>query len=417
MSETTQLLILGNGFDLHCGLESSYKDFFEIEILNGYSVICKNPRMKDGCSGFWESLLFKYYLQCGNIDYQWCDIEKIIKETLWHLFIDANNGTSKSILAQAYYKIKANDYSNNYTNHSNYILGHLLAYSLEFFYKNTLSDNYCSIFINHALKELNNLENRFCKYLKNQLINPHNGKETRGTYIFQALNLLIKLTSDFTKDYYNDLIIDIDADDKMFIKDVSEIVSLSLYNRNKSLTKEILTLKSTHILSFNYTNIFDIIQLESPGNYTNVHGKLCTNNCKDCNNSNIIFGIDDTTIQSQSEVPELRLFSKTYRKMKNSSSPLNILPAINNKPLEIKFYGHSLSSADYSYFQSIFDHYNIYENNLVSLIFYYSKGYEQYDAIYDLINIYGNTLANKNQGKNLMHKLLLENRIKIIEID
>ena len=203
----------------------------------------------------------------------------------------------------------------------------------------------------------------------------------------------------------------------MFIKDVSEIVSLSLYNRNKSLTKEILTLKSTHILSFNYTNIFDIIQLESPGNYTNVHGKLCTNNCKDCNNSNIIFGIDDTTIQSQSEVPELRLFSKTYRKMKNSSSPLNILPAINNKLLEIKFYGHSLSSADYSYFQSIFDHYNIYENNLVSLIFYYSKGHEQYDAIYDLINIYGNTLANKNQGKNLMHKLLLENRIKIIEID
>lgn len=26
-----QLLILGNGFDLHCGLKSSYKDFFIIQ--------------------------------------------------------------------------------------------------------------------------------------------------------------------------------------------------------------------------------------------------------------------------------------------------------------------------------------------------------------------------------------------------
>ena len=29
-----QLLILGNGFDLHCGLKSSYKDFFRSEILD-----------------------------------------------------------------------------------------------------------------------------------------------------------------------------------------------------------------------------------------------------------------------------------------------------------------------------------------------------------------------------------------------
>ena len=104
--------------------------------------------------------------------------------------------------------------------------------------------------------------------------------------------------------------------------------------------------------------------------------------------------------------------------MQNISAPTEILPTIdNNQRLEIKFYGHSLSSADYSYFQSIFDYYNIYDNNLVSLIFYYSKGYEQFDAIYDLINNYGNTLANKDQGKNLMHKLLLENRLKIVEIE
>ena len=101
--------------------------------------------------------------------------------------------------------------------------------------------------------------------------------------------------------------------------------------------------------------------------------------------------------------------------MFDTSAPTSILPP-NNMPLTIIFYGHSLSKADYSYFQSIFDYYDIYSNNNVSLIFYYSEGYEQTDAIYELINSYGKTLSNKDQGKNLIHKLLLENRLKIEQI-
>ena len=52
----------------------------------------------------------------------------------------------------------------------------------------------------------------------------------------------------------------------------------------------------------------------------------------------------------------------------------------------------------------------------MSLTFYYSEGYEQNDAIYGLISEYGKTLTNKEQGKNLIHKLLLENRLKIEKI-
>ena len=48
-----------------------------------------------------------------------------------------------------------------------------------------------------------------------------------------------------------------------------------------------------------------------------------------------------------------------------------------DNPLEIKFYGHSLREADYSYFQSIFDSYNLYENSKVSLMFYFPKGFEK----------------------------------------
>lgn len=37
MTETSQLIVLGNGFDLHCGLKSSYKDFLYYVITQKYT--------------------------------------------------------------------------------------------------------------------------------------------------------------------------------------------------------------------------------------------------------------------------------------------------------------------------------------------------------------------------------------------
>ena len=146
-------------------------------------------------------------------------------------------------------------------------------------------------------------------------------------------------------------------------------------------------------------------------------GKMCNNKCeKDCKASDVIFGIDDNLIQTQGASSELRLFSKTYRKMFIYGDPIIILPPNDNNPIKIKFYGHSLSEADYSYFQSIFDYYDLYGNSNVSLTFYYSNGFENHDAVYKLISAYGKSLTNKEQGKNLLHKLLLENRLHIQEV-
>ncbi|GGD04270.1 hypothetical protein GCM10011573_37260 [Enterococcus wangshanyuanii] len=87
---------------------------------------------------------------------------------------------------------------------------------------------------------------------------------------------------------------------------------------------------------------------------------------------------------------------------------------------QIIFFGHSLSVADYSYFQSIFDYYNIYDSD-VDLIFYYvnysKNAFPQcLEAITKLIKRYGETLDNKDHGKNLLHKLSLECRLKVKEI-
>ncbi|MBD5099722.1 MAG: hypothetical protein HDT29_00215 [Clostridiales bacterium] len=414
-----QLLILGNGFDLQCGLRSSYEDFFNSEIIDDISKNFHLQKMKPGCVGFWETLLFYYYKQIGNSKYDWCDIETIIKDTLWIIYYgDKNklNNHNKSLWHDVIICAKTKEIPERYAcyiiNGNEEQIKYLFCYCVKFILKLDKRDDYTDdeklhMLTKHLQDELNNFEKRFCKYIKNKTINPQDKKGLNRNYVINAVNLLALLTkfTDFTFGYLEEF--------------VNSKVELDAYNRpvmKNILSNEFLTLKDTNIINFNYTALFDILRVESPCAYSNVHGKLCNISCVgDCNSSNIIFGIDDTLIKAVDVDSNLHIFSKTYRKMRDDSAPITILPPRDDNNIEIIFYGHSLSKADYSYFQSIFDYYNIYSNDKVCLIFYYSKGHEQYEAIYKLINEYGLTLANENQGKNLIHKLLLENRLKIEE--
>jgi len=174
--------------------------------------------------------------------------------------------------------------------------------------------------------------------------------------------------------------------------------------------------EKVNILSFNYTNPFIEFKNDSMNmikSIINVHGS--------CNEDNIIFGIDYTN-----ELPtNAHIFTKTYRKM-FQSKPTKIL----DLSIEtIKFYGHSLGVADYSYFQSIFDYCYIYDymeanGTTVNLQFYFSVYDESKreeitrnvtDSVYKLITTYGENFDSvaKAKGKKLLHKLLLEGRIHI----
>lgn len=413
-----QLLILGNGFDLHCGLKSGYKDFFRYTILDTIGERFNLAQMKAGVSGFWERLLLEYYKKYGEKDYSWCDIEGIIRDVLCGILIDNSSGN---------YNLRSNIL--------NAVKTGLDLYEQKLYGDNKSIERYIFICCVNALNrvkyeietdndrldylgkllliELNNFEKRFCKYIKGCIYDEKN--DINEQYIVNAVNLLAYITGFSTPDFEN---IDdmIEIEEEYDEEEISHNVSHPILRENQVLSKEFNKLRYTNILSFNYTAIFDVLGVKCPFVYSNVHGKLCNKQCgEDCVSSSIIFGIDDTLIQSQ-ETNELRLFSKTYRKMSDTSIPISILPKNDDQPIEIKFYGHSLSEADYSYFQSIFDFYNLYDNNNVSLLFYYSKGYEQNDAIYRLINSYGKTLENKDRGKNLIHKLLLENRLKIVEV-
>lgn len=411
MSSSAQLLIIGNGFDLHCGLQSSYKDFFRMTILDTLGEPFNLIQMKIGVSGFWEHLLFEYYKTYAYTDYNWCDIESIIQETLWSIFIDQNTNDD-CLLKKALNLIKIQHITKFQTKTPETIENYIVLYCVNYLVSNNMIylsyDEIKEPFGEHLLEQLKLLEKGFCRYLQSNILHEQQGINKK--YIINAINLLGKLTGN-TSLHYDDIYQMIvsketpDSNSQIFIP-----------KKGDALSNEFSELNNVHILSFNYTALFDVLLVDSPCYFNNVHGKLCNKLCNGDCNSNIIFGIDDTLIQSQIDNSVLRLFSKTYRKMFDISTPTSILPP-NDEPLTIKFYGHSLSKADYSYFQSLFDYYDIYENNDVRLIFYHSKGYEQPDAIYDLINSYGKTLINKEQGKNLMHKLLLENRLNIVEID
>lgn len=421
-----QLLILGNGFDVHCGLQSKYKDFFRNALLDTIGEPFGVQQLKVGVSGFWENLLLEYYKKYGNKDYKWCDIEQIIKDTLSLIFVDDKNTFDRqSVHGLWYHAVDTLHYKRNpedvLKSIDSPINRYIFLYCVKFF--NTQQYDIAptekrKLLLDHILQSLYNFERRFCEYIKANIVNPENPKEINTHYIVNAVNLLARITGFSTPDY-QDIEDIISEKEEQFAENVKPTQQLIKWRKINVLEKEFSNLKATHILSFNYTAIFDFLSVESPCIYSNVHGKLCNNTtCEEKCKSSVIFGVDDALIQSKSDFADLRLFSKTYRKMFDTSATVSILPLIDeNAAITIKFYGHSLNEADYSYFQSIFDYYNLYGNARVALVFYYSKGFEQTDSIYRLINTYGTTLPNKAQGKNLMHKLLLENRLKIIEID
>lgn len=213
----------------------------------------------------------------------------------------------------------------------------------------------------------------------------------------------------------------------LFEKDFGNYIgSLELKEKNKNRLINIFrTTCRKKIINFNYSIFLqDLIdrykdiafseieiarRIKSIESIVNIHGDF----------KNPIFGIDSHNSEEQ-----FQNFTKTSRILNNDTVGNFELP----KPEKlgtINFFGHSLSEADYSYFQSLFDYYDIYSSN-IKLNFMYSEydkndltraKRETHNNVVKLMNNYGEKLENKDKGKNLLHKLLIENRIKLINVD
>lgn len=178
---------------------------------------------------------------------------------------------------------------------------------------------------------------------------------------------------------------------------------------------------SCSILNFNYTVPFGAddyrLGLDS---VRNVHGIIDA--------TDTIFGIDGKDVEEDSAALP---FTKTYRLLAlETGQRRNLLIRGEHPTGYIKVFGHSLAPADYSYFQAIFDGVNLYSSDVVLVFLYKVYANEPdgssnentiredlYRRIAHLLIEYGATLDNKDHGKNLMHKLLLEQRLIIKKID
>ncbi|MDF0480805.1 bacteriophage abortive infection AbiH family protein [Vagococcus sp. PNs007] len=358
VSEDKVLLIIGNGFDIAAGLKSSFQDFFNQRITTDFVEIMERH------SGEFKRKNRIFRIGTLDSDYTVWDFYFYSKhlnanEVNW-CDVEGNikNGLvskNRKNLLYDFIKRKTGYVSEGQSNLPASLLGSLARAYI--FKDEKIFNNEREVY-QFLKEELKKLEEAFIIYLKKQV-------SENSKYQYNALRQLRYLAG--KKEY--------------------------------------------HLLSFNYTNPIeyksDTVVIEQ------VHGSLIDND--------IIFGIDQEQIDIEENI-EIYKFSKTYRKLSQLKKHTEIL---NPDITHIKFYGHSLSEMDYSYFQSIFDYYDLYNSN-VELIFYYSvydkkKESEivetQFEAVSKLIDTYGKSMTNINHGKNLMHKLILTNRLSILPFD
>ena len=371
-----ELYILGNGFDLYLGLKTKYSDYF------------KNRKISEE---FFEKIKLIFKNSIGSYNYD-------ARGKVYAVF-DYNETLLNMQIIQLYKDIEKN----------------LFYLYLIFLKKCDLNWNEVE---NNILPFIRDTSKIF--KLKMETILGNIEKNEMYKYLLIAKVII--------KDRKNLSFLDFMMEQlNLFEKDFGNYIgSLELKEKNKNRLINIFrTTCRKKIINFNYSIFLqDLIdrykdiafseieiarRIKSIESIVNIHGDF----------KNPIFGIDSYNSEEQ-----FQNFTKTSRILNNDTVGNFELP----KPEKlgtINFFGHSLSEADYSYFQSLFDYYDIYSSN-IKLNFMYSEydkndltraKRETHNNVVKLMKNYGEKLENKDNGKNLLHKLLIENRIKLINVD
>lgn len=363
-----ELLVLGNGFDLQCGLKSRYSDF-------------EDPRIRKLSAPFPQ--------KAKQEDWIWFNNENL---TVWDLILNEDYDRN------AWYDIE--DCIARWTSRQ--------LDSISMRYKSTfLDDSEKRLYEEQPFWKWNDIESSIGYYARARY-NWDGSSQELLSILFAQLNVFeaqftkyMKKQVDASESYYKRAqeLIEVLANDR------ERAVNWLRYSRSaRSYGSNAYGLT---ILNFNFTEPLMRLQDEFPFR-VNIHGSLT--------GRNVIFGIDGTDFDMSDPRDSGRVrFTKTYRLMQLRTREYE--PIVSTETDTIKFYGHSLGSADYAYFQSIFDTIDLYGGK-THLIFYYqneSFAPDMYGKVNRLINTYGKTLDNLNHGKNLLHKLLLEGRLSVIQ--
>lgn len=414
--EENILVILGNGFDLQCGLKSKFSDFLnswdkgrELEKFLDEFFACfdlittKNPIPDFKVNGnnikkivyddshksikefsdfnVWKILFAILKILNKNIkNWEWFNVELWLEKIIVDKLIDFERIIKERISSSpqsegSLLMIIKDHYDSKTELDINDLISILFTTINKYIENNNQNAN------EWLLSELKDFEKGLLEYLRN-LWDDYNSEYIK--YKGAAVRLFNKI-----------------------IDGINNEMNINVLNFNYTLLNKINTSSFRVGGSINFNEFKNL-------NITNIHGNLI--------DKNIIIGIDHIEIDENSDKYD---FTKTSRVLENNMNNLQdqlvLMPNINT----IYFYGHSLEKHDYSYFQSIFDYYDLY-NSKMKLIFKYSIYCEekekeikrtQIDSVIKLIQKYGKTLDNKDKGKNLLNKLNLEKRIEIKELE
>lgn len=404
-----QLLVIGNGFDLQCGLLSNFDDFEKprlAKLAEGRELDKKGKLPNVEVPGPNDTMLYggdpEYWFRKQNFSLwdlilrddqrsrNWFDIESCIQDRVSKKIEDIREPIHDDVNLVIDTRIPGYQTPPFWdcdidTSIQRY------AYAIYSW------DGSWSMLLDILLQELHLFEREFTRYMTDQV---NNNTEYRD----KAIKLIQDLANDSPKPAEPDRqIVGVPTKQEVCIRYDPQTKRFAMF-------PEEIT-----ILDFNYSNPLSEIRDTIPMS-VNIHGNL--------KEKNVIFGIDGTNLDP--DIPDyerVSRFTKTYRLMQLRSAgyaPLVYPPDSNRPRVEtrtIKFYGHSLADADYAYFQSIFDTVDLYGGK-THLIFYYhteSAAQVMYGKVNRLINTYGKTLDNQNHGKNLLHKLLLEGRLNVLQ--
>ncbi len=350
------LIILGNGFDLHLGLPTKWSDFVEFYeiIVNGSFEKFRFVKPKE-----WSFDEFKKngsrWINIDNVEsYMLYALNNIKNDELKEAY--KNNVTSfiaeltKCKMLNLLSELKKNN--NGYLNFSWSDFEHLIEEildSVDEYVENLLNKSHCaevSVFMNDLLRQtIEKLEYKDEKYfsisyqvddfnLKTDVIN------SKNKFLDFIFNELINFTLVYKK--YIDLIVD---------KLIQNHLRNMFYTENSMM------------LTFNYTQDVDLFVNANDKLY--VHGKA---------NKDIIIGISN----NQEKEERIR-FSKNYMRVYNRVIEKDNKDNINqiNKYISghtfnhYYFLGHSLDKIDHSFLKQLFRRDDDYAKTKTT-IFYYS---------------------------------------------
>lgn len=416
-----QLIVLGNGFDIHCGLKSKYSNFF----LDRFKTLfCKDKvnakhieELENDLSERRRNILafvsnVRSQLNIGpnvnnNCDYFKCYKDKVLPEksdiTRWDLFF---------LFADACVDKSTNEYE---WQDVESIIFEVVSIALnekyhpKVSYKDEVTIGINSLSGQKAFKQV-------IYYLS------YAGKNTPKEVATELLNELKKFEAIFSNFISNQ--INFDCIDDGYIKNAIDLYEkISKYNESKrSLANE-----QIDVLSFNYSldeKFIDILDREIEDNrlksWSNIHG--IAHHEKNPYYPAPIFGIDNHDISSQNGKTDFRMsFTKAYRVVDNCINEVRSSMGYMNTDV-ISIYGHSLGEADYSYFEALFDENRLYYSDCKVEYYYYpgsnkeerfSNRQEAISNLYKLLMNYGKTLS-ETHGINIVNKLNLENRLSVI---